>query len=220
MALDALKAQVQIAIAGATAQSLAQPDSVLTFGAAGFARAAILIGLIEAAFAVAKTAVSNALDGGNKNTSGSNGSGSTTTRRVVTPGYFDGGYTGSGNKYDVKGYLPDGSPYHADEYMIPKEEFRDPVFAPMIRAIENSRRKRTGSNPLPGGYADGGYIGDNSGSDNTGLLYPDMAGLTKSIGELNQLLAYLKAYGVGVNIYEFVKQQDMLTDFQNFAKKG
>lgn len=62
MALDALKVQVQIAIAGATATSLAQPDSVATFGASGFARAAVLVGLIEAAFAVAKSAVNGAFN--------------------------------------------------------------------------------------------------------------------------------------------------------------
>jgi len=50
-ALELLKAQTQIAIAGATIQSLAQPDSIATFGASGLARAAILTGLIEVAFA-------------------------------------------------------------------------------------------------------------------------------------------------------------------------
>lgn len=50
-ALEVLKAQTQVAIAGATIQSLAQPDSVATFGLAGLARAAVLAGLIEVAFA-------------------------------------------------------------------------------------------------------------------------------------------------------------------------
>ena len=54
MGLDLLKVQVQMAVAGATAQSLAQPDSIATFGASGLARAAILVGLIEAAFSVVK----------------------------------------------------------------------------------------------------------------------------------------------------------------------
>lgn len=57
MGLDYLKVQAQMAIAGATMQSLATPDSILTFGSAGLARAAILTGLIEAAFAAVKSVV-------------------------------------------------------------------------------------------------------------------------------------------------------------------
>lgn len=54
MALDLLKIQVQMAIVGATAQSLAMPDSVATMGVAGFARAAILVTAIEATFSALK----------------------------------------------------------------------------------------------------------------------------------------------------------------------
>ncbi|MDD4375131.1 MAG: phage tail tape measure protein [Bacteroidales bacterium] len=57
-ALDILKQQMQIAIAGATMQSLVQPDSIATFGISGLARAAVMVALIEGAFAVAKGAVS------------------------------------------------------------------------------------------------------------------------------------------------------------------
>ena len=49
--LNQLKIQAQMAVASATVQSLAQPDSVATFGATGLVRAAILQGLIEVAFA-------------------------------------------------------------------------------------------------------------------------------------------------------------------------
>lgn len=52
--LDVLKAQTQMAIAGVTIQSLAQPDSIATFGTAGLIRAGIIIGLIETAFAGVK----------------------------------------------------------------------------------------------------------------------------------------------------------------------
>jgi TP901 family phage tail tape measure protein len=57
-ALDILKQQMQIAIAGATMQSLVQPDSIVTFGISGLARAAVMVALIESAFAAAKGAVS------------------------------------------------------------------------------------------------------------------------------------------------------------------
>jgi hypothetical protein len=57
LALDVLKKQAQISIAGATIQSLASPDSVLTWGVAGFEKAAFLAGLIEVAFAAVKSQV-------------------------------------------------------------------------------------------------------------------------------------------------------------------
>ena len=52
--LDMLKAQTEMAIAGATIQSLVQPDSIATFGTSGLIRAAIIITLIEGAFAAVK----------------------------------------------------------------------------------------------------------------------------------------------------------------------
>ena len=101
MALDLLKVQVQMSIAGATAQSLAQPDSVATFGASGLARAAILVGLIETAFAAVKGVVNSVIGGiGGKNSKGSFDNYSS-TRRVVQR------YSG---KYDVIG-ADDGRKY-------------------------------------------------------------------------------------------------------------
>jgi hypothetical protein len=52
--LDTLEKTITASIATATATSLAQPDSVATFGVTGIARAAVLTGLIKAAFAVVK----------------------------------------------------------------------------------------------------------------------------------------------------------------------
>lgn len=50
-AIQMLKKQALIAVGSATVQSMAQPDSVVTFGASGLVRAAVLTGLIEAAAA-------------------------------------------------------------------------------------------------------------------------------------------------------------------------
>jgi hypothetical protein len=57
--LDTLEKTVLAAIASATAQSYAQADSVTTYGATGTARAAILAGLITAAFEAAKASIAN-----------------------------------------------------------------------------------------------------------------------------------------------------------------
>lgn len=62
MGLDFLHKQLQMAIAKATFQSLASPESIATFGAAGLAKAALLTGLMEAAFAVVKSSISSSLN--------------------------------------------------------------------------------------------------------------------------------------------------------------
>lgn len=108
MGLDLLKVQVQMAIAGATAQSLAQPDSVATFGASGLARASILVGLIEAAFSVVKSVIGNAVGNIGSKSSGSNtGSQSLTGSRVVNQR--------AKGKYDVIG-ADDGRTYRGVPY--------------------------------------------------------------------------------------------------------
>jgi hypothetical protein len=55
--LKLLKNQIQIAVAGATAQSLASPESIATFGVAGLAKAAVLTGLIEGVYAVLQSKI-------------------------------------------------------------------------------------------------------------------------------------------------------------------
>lgn len=109
MALDALKLQVQMSVAGATAQSLAQPDSVATFGASGFARAAVLVGLIEAAFAAVKSVVSGAIGniGGKNSSSSISSSESVTGSRVINQR--------AAGKYDVIG-ADDGRKYRGVPY--------------------------------------------------------------------------------------------------------
>jgi hypothetical protein len=60
--LDALKAFIRIQELTITAGSLAQPDSILTFGSTGITRAAIINGLIEAGFAAAKVVIDSSID--------------------------------------------------------------------------------------------------------------------------------------------------------------
>lgn len=64
LGLDLLEKQILLSIASAQTQSLAQPDSVATFGASGLARAAVLTGLIKGAFAVVKGAIQSFAEGG------------------------------------------------------------------------------------------------------------------------------------------------------------
>lgn len=59
--LDIIERQLTASIVG---QSLAQPDSIATFGATGVTRSAILLGILKGSFAVARNFLSGFADGG------------------------------------------------------------------------------------------------------------------------------------------------------------
>ena len=106
MGLDALKAQVEIAIAGVTAQELFTSGLV----GVGLARAAIKIGLIEAAFGAAKAVVGSVIGniGGNRSSSSGMSSSESSSQRVATQQRAYG-------KYDVLG-ADDGRLYRGVPY--------------------------------------------------------------------------------------------------------
>lgn len=96
------------AVARASAESFAQPDSVLTFGASGAARAAVLSGLIMGALAAAKSALKGLIHKGGS----SSGSGDTDcqkTAQVVVKQWASG-------RYDVIGQ-DDGKTYRDIPYI-------------------------------------------------------------------------------------------------------
>lgn len=62
-ALDILEQQLTISIAAATIQSLASAESIATFGVAGIVKAAVLTGLMKAAFGAAKGLVGKFAEG-------------------------------------------------------------------------------------------------------------------------------------------------------------
>lgn len=224
MALDALKLQVQMAVAGATALSLAQPDSVATFGASGFARAAVLVGLIEAAFSAVKGVVSSALGGiGSSSSSSSSGSTTTTTsRRVVdqrAAGKYDVLGAQDGRRYSVPylgpastGVVP--SPALVGEYgpelIVSAPDFsrlqRHVNYPLVLRAIQDSRvpqRAEGNYSALPPApSADGAAVQMDSAV----------------MAELLRLLRTLNQQGVhaSVNIHEISRAQRRLSD----AKSG
>jgi hypothetical protein len=80
--LDVLQKQVNAAIASAAAQSLAQADSVATFGASGAIRAGILTGAINAAFQLAKAQLSKPPQGFAEGVIGLQGAGTTTSDSI------------------------------------------------------------------------------------------------------------------------------------------
>lgn len=105
--VDVLEKQITVSI---IAQSLATPSSVATFGAAGIARSAIILGLVKGAFAAFKAGIAGLSSKGS---------------------FAEGGYTGNGGKYEPAGIV------HKGEYVVPKRLV--PRFAPMLGAIESAR---------------------------------------------------------------------------------
>ncbi len=194
-ALDALKLQCEIAVAGATMISLAQADSVLTFGAAGVARAAVLAGLIEAAFGAVKAMVSGLIGGigsgiSNADTDGSASSEQKTGQRVAT-GFAVGGYTGDGSPTEVAGVA------HRSEYVVPSFVLSQPIAMNHVSALEALRRRSVSVNPLPRqGFAQGGYTGAPSQADDetSRLLAERLDQLSAAIETLTR--TPIKAYTV------------------------
>ncbi|MCO1336716.1 phage tail length tape measure family protein [Microbulbifer sp. OS29] len=72
------------------------------------------------------------------------------TAAMTVLGYADGGYTGAGTKYQVKGVV------HAGEYVQPAEVMREPG---AMAFMENFRREGMRSLERFRGYAEGGPVG-------------------------------------------------------------
>lgn len=177
-------------VAKSQMESLATPDSVLTFGASGLARAAIMAGLITAALSAAKAGIKAAIRGGDTDTSISS-SGSTGSRVVL--GYSTGGHTGDGPAMEVAGVV------HRGEYVVPKWQMSDPISFDYVRALENIRRTRTSAHPLPGaGFAEGGYTTPPS-SPNYPVASESMQ-INRTMERMNRLLEKLDRQGVHTNL--------------------
>ncbi|MBN1989358.1 MAG: SHOCT domain-containing protein [Bacteroidales bacterium] len=124
-------------------------------------------------------------------------------------GFADGGYTGDGDKYEVAGYLYDGRPYHRGEYFVAQEEMRHPEVIPLVRKIETVRRRRTSANPLPEGFAEGGYTGkEESGSSEKEL--------TSVLQQLHYILLKLSEEPIQAEVNYFsLKEAEKKMDMVN-----
>lgn len=98
------------AVARSTAEAMAQPDSVASFGATGIARTAILTGLIMAALATAKSALKGLIHKGSSSSSSSGGD-APKTAQVQVKQWATG-------RYDVIGQ-DDGKTYNDVPYIGP-----------------------------------------------------------------------------------------------------
>lgn len=194
-------------VAKAQMESLSTPDSVLTFGASGIARAAIMSGLITAALAAAKAGIKAAIRGGSGSNAdlSSGGSG----QRVIKTGYSVGGHTGDGPTLEVAGVV------HRGEYVVPKWQMQDPVSFDYVRALETIRQTRTRMNPLPvrHGYAEGGPV-----STPASPAYDDRE-LRQTLNAMNRLLIKLDRQGVRTE-FNISRLNDVQQSYNTSRSRG
>lgn len=154
MALDALKAQVQIAVVGVTAQGLAQ--SMLNPTA--LAKAAVKIALIEAAFAAVKGVVNSALSSKTKTNTSDDSAGSAGRGSYVVTGRQAGGYVDVTREQDKKKYIAkfrpnkrgyinqptvivgDGPAGKSAEWVASNDALQNPTIAPFIKLLDESQK--------------------------------------------------------------------------------
>ena len=125
-----------------------------------------------------------------KNTTGSK---TATAERVISGssggGYYEGGYTGPGGRYEVAGVV------HKGEYVVPQPEMNNPKVIDAVSTIEAIRRQRTNANPLPqnpGEYAEGGYVTSSAGDSS----YREFLEATKELRASCEAIKLIKAYVV------------------------
>ena len=202
------------AVARSTAEAMAMPDSVATFGASGAARAAILSGLIMAALATAKSTLKG-LVGGKHSSSSSNDTDSTdsTKRATVSVSQWASG------RYDVIGE-DDGKNYrnvpyigssptgivrrtsliseNGAELIINAEDLarlQKHINYPLIvDAIEDARSGHVPQRASGNYSVVDNYKENNKEAGNAALSATELEGLIKEIARLTSTLKTLKAY--------------------------
>lgn len=230
MGLDYLKVQAQMAIAGATMQSLATPDSILTFGAAGLARAAILTGLIEAAFAAVKSVIGSMVGniGSESSTSTSTSQGTVNT---IVPQRAEGKYdvigSTDGRQYRNVPYI--GTPQsgiienpsliseHGGELIIStpdmemlKKDIRYPI---MIQAINDARDRRVFQR------AEGKYDQIAQSSESTSNAFVPDPETKRLNNRLITLLSRLEKNGVNIKYAHIEKSVNRANNIRTKASR-
>lgn len=127
----------------------------------------------------------------NMSVSNTTGSKTATAERVVSGssggGYYEGGYTGPGGRYEVAGVV------HKGEYVVPQPEMNNPKVIDAVSTIEAIRRQRTNANPLPqnpGEYYEGGYVTSPAGDSS----YREFLEAAKELRASCEAIKLIKAY--------------------------
>jgi len=143
------------------------------------------------------------------------------TASSISEGYADGGYdpdggyTGDGGRYEVAGYTNTGKPIHKGEYYVAQPEMANPVAAQLVRKLENIRQQRTSSNPLPAGFADGGYDPDGG----TGLSGGSGKPVSDTVEKLSKAIEAFNDKPLEINYWDFKKTEKKITDSYNLGSR-
>lgn len=200
MGLKLVKDQAEIAAVGVTVQSLASPESIATFGAAGIAKAAIIIGLIEAAFAGLNVVIDGFEQGGQF-----------PVTRAQDGKRFNANYNPNQRGYVNKPTILVGE-YNKPEYVISSEQLKVPAVRNFVNRLDSGFRNNFRNNGIPG-FESGGYTQQNNITQNMQpVIYTDPAILT-AISQLNYILS--KGINAQVSYTDLKKKEDRLNNLIN-----
>ena len=150
----------------------------------------------------------------NMSVSNSNTSKKATAERVVSGssggGYYEGGYTGPGGRYEVAGVV------HKGEYVVPQPEMNNPKVIDAVSTIEAIRRQRTNANPLsqnPGEYYEGGYVTSPAGDSS----YREFLEAAKELRASCEAIKLIKAYIV---YQDLEKAKETIDNARNTFTRG
>lgn len=123
-------------------------------------------------------------------------------------GFYEGGYTGGSNPHEVRGYFPDGSPYHGGEFVANHWAVANPAVRSVLDVIDSAQRMGTVSS-LTGaelnmaasgrGYYNGGYVVSQNQSQTSGNSQQGNAELAKLNQAIHALVGRLNEPFVTVN---------------------
>ena len=133
---------------------------------------------------------------------GNTGSTSATAERVVG-GFAEGGYTGSGGRYEVAGVV------HRGEYVVPMPEMSNPRVLDAVGTIEAIRRQRTAANPFTVGYAEGGYTGTPTMPDETTTASSMFLAAAAEFRQATENIRLIRAF---VTLQDIENNQKILDD--------
>lgn len=247
LALDALKAQVQIAIVGVTAQGLAASGLNPT----AMARAAIKIALIEAAFAAVKGVVNSAFTSNTQNNSSE--SSDQSSGRYVVAGRQSGGYVDITRDQDGKyfralinpkkrGFIDrptvivgDGPAGKSKEWVASNDALENPTVAPVIKLLNEAQQagsiRTIDLNHLMrtrmAGFQSGGFIDRSSSTSGSQPTNTPVSNRSNDEDlqlkrDIRGLLLYLKNNGVNASVVlsDLQRKQDLLNKSQRIGTRS
>ncbi len=245
MTAVAVAAQAKMAV-----EAFATTDSVLTFGASGAARIAVIGGLITGALAAGKAALKGMLNGGGS--SGKSSSSNTSYRRVVS-GKESGGRIDVARAQDGKHFSAIYDPYkrgfvdgptvivgegpagRSKEWVASNDAINNPTIRPIIDLIDSEQRAGTVStldlNRLiraqMAGLATGGFVSrpalegmQGTNRKSVGTVTEDNTELNNTLLRLDQVLRVLEKTGVNLNYRKLETTQDTMNQINKMSSRS